>query len=190
MQADFPINAFATVARVMRGRPTARIASVVPPEARDPGSFAAKPDKRSYVKLRSTVTTALRLCVLAGLLGLMGADARAGSFGTASWYGGRFFEHRLMANGCPYHGSQLTAASRVLPLGAWVLVRNLHNQRSVVVQITDRGPFVAHRILDLSHASAKALDMIAAGIVAVEVQPIAGPLVARCAHLKPRRRLS
>jgi rare lipoprotein A len=75
-----------------------------------------------------------------------------------------------MSNGCVFRADRLTAASRVLPIGAWVRVTSRRNRRSVVVEITDRGPYVAGRVLDLSRAAAERLDMVAAGIVLVSIE--------------------
>ncbi len=64
---------------------------------------------------------------------------------------------------------QLTAAHRELPLGTWVMVTNLNNERSVEVRVNDRGPFVPDRILDVSYAAARMLGMIGPGLVPVRV---------------------
>jgi rare lipoprotein A len=73
--------------------------------------------------------------------------------GEASWYGG-FFHGRKTAMGTTYNKNELTAAHRTLKLGTWVRVTNLANNESVIVQVTDRGPYVANRILDLSERAA------------------------------------
>lgn len=91
--------------------------------------------------------------------------------GIASWYG-RYHEGRRMANGCPFRLAALSAASRTLPLGTVVRVISLANGRSVEVPITDRGPYIRGRVIDLSRAAAVRLDMVAAGIVAVSIVPI------------------
>jgi rare lipoprotein A len=93
--------------------------------------------------------------------------------GLASWYGARH-EGLRMANGCRFRSALPSAASRVLPIGAWVRVRRLHSQRSIVVEVTDRGPYVGGRVLDLSRAAAVELDMLAAGIVMVSIEPVSG----------------
>lgn len=85
-----------------------------------------------------------------------------------------------MANGCVFRAARLTAASRTLPLGSVVRVTRLHPPRSVVVEITDRGPYVPGRIIDMSRAAAVALDMLAVGIVAVSVEPISVRLPIGC----------
>lgn len=74
-------------------------------------------------------------------------------YGVASWYGKRF-KGRIMANGKPFNPAKYTAASRTLPFGTLVKVTNLRNHKTVVVQITDRGPWIPGRVLDLSHGAA------------------------------------
>ena len=70
---------------------------------------------------------------------------------------------------------KLTAAHRTLPFGTWVDVRNLSNDKRVVVRINDRGPFVDGRIIDLSRAAARAIDMIGPGVVRVRLEVTAAP---------------
>ena len=74
------------------------------------------------------------------------------------------------ASGTPLNDSISTAAHRTLPFGTRVRVTNLSNGRSDVVKITDRGPFVKNRIIDVSQNAAKKLGMIEAGIIAVEIE--------------------
>jgi rare lipoprotein A len=88
--------------------------------------------------------------------------------GVASWYGPDFYGHRT-ANGEMYDGTQLTAAHRTLPLPVNVRVTNLENGRSVVVRVNDRGPYAKGRIIDLSAAAAKALDVVGNGTAKVRV---------------------
>jgi rare lipoprotein A len=83
--------------------------------------------------------------------------------GVASWYGGRFHGRRT-ASGERFDLNALTAAHRTLPFGTVVRVRSLDNGREVDVRINDRGPHVAGRIIDLSHAAAKALDLHEDGV--------------------------
>ena len=64
----------------------------------------------------------------------------------------------------------LTAAHRTLPFGTIVLVTNLHNGKTVVVRITDRGPYGRGRIIDVSRAAARQLDMIDSGTATVTVE--------------------
>ncbi len=91
--------------------------------------------------------------------------------GIASWYGGKFHGRRT-ANGETYNMYDLTAAHRWLPFGTLVRVTNLRNHKSVVVRINDRGPFVKNRIIDLSYAAARALDMIKTGTAPVELEKL------------------
>ncbi|HEX4965284.1 MAG TPA: septal ring lytic transglycosylase RlpA family protein [Thermoanaerobaculia bacterium] len=91
--------------------------------------------------------------------------------GQASWYGSQF--HGLeTASGVPFDMNAMTAAHRTFPLGTRVLVRNLENDRKVVVEINDRGPYIAGRDIDLSYAAARALGMVAPGVVKVEIRPL------------------
>lgn len=91
--------------------------------------------------------------------------------GKASYYA-RKFQGRDMANGQPYRRGKMTAAHRTLPLGTKVKVTNVRTNKSVKVEITDRGPFVKGRIVDLSEKAARRLDFIKAGVVPVEVKVI------------------
>lgn len=93
--------------------------------------------------------------------------------GLASWYGPGF-DGKRAANGEVYDMNQLTAAHRTLPFDTVVQVRNRDNGRRVEVRITDRGPFVKGRIIDLSYEAAKQLDMLGPGVVPVEIRIIAG----------------
>src|SRR3990167_6918171 len=84
--------------------------------------------------------------------------------GNASWYG-HPYHCRRTASGEVYDMAQMTAAHRTLPFGAWILVENRLNARTTEVRVTDRGPFVGDRILDLSPAPARALGALGAGAV-------------------------
>ncbi|MGQ9633276.1 MAG: septal ring lytic transglycosylase RlpA family protein [Bryobacteraceae bacterium] len=94
--------------------------------------------------------------------------------GIASWYGHPYHGRRT-ASGEIYNMEKLTAAHRTLPFGTWVEVTNLDNRKRVRVRITDRGPFVEGRIIDLSLAAAREIDMVRAGIVKVRVEVVSGP---------------
>ena len=94
--------------------------------------------------------------------------------GVASWYG-RPYHGRLAANGEIYDMEKLTAAHRTLPFDTWLRVVNLGNGKTVEVRINDRGPFVEGRIIDLSHAAARAIDMIGSGIARVRIEVIRTP---------------
>ncbi len=89
-------------------------------------------------------------------------------YGVASWYGKKFHGNPT-ASGEIYDMYQLTAAHKTLPLGTYVMVTNLENNRSVEVKINDRGPFVRGRIIDLSYAAASSIDIVERGTSRVRV---------------------
>jgi rare lipoprotein A len=101
---------------------------------------------------------------------------RPGDFetGVASWYG-KPYHGRPAANGEIYDMEKLTAAHRTLPFNTWVRVYDLENNKAVEVRIIDRGPFVDGRIIDLSHAAAREIEMIGPGIARVRVEVIRAP---------------
>jgi rare lipoprotein A len=88
--------------------------------------------------------------------------------GIASWYG-KEFHGRKTSNGEIYNMYGLSAAHKTLPLGTWVRVRNLANERSLELRINDRGPFVRGRVIDLSYGAAKQLGVVGPGTAKVEV---------------------
>jgi rare lipoprotein A len=93
--------------------------------------------------------------------------------GLASWYGSRF-HGRPTANGEIVDMYELSAAHRTLPLPSTMIVTNLNNNLSVTVRINDRGPFVDtdNKVIDLSYAAAKQLDMINEGFAMVEIKRV------------------
>src|SRR5579885_2755073 len=91
--------------------------------------------------------------------------------GIASWYGAPS-HGRPTSSGEIYDQEQLTAAHRTLPFGTWVDVTNLDNGKRVEVRITDRGPFVKDRIIDLSLAAAREIDMVRQGTARVRLKII------------------
>jgi len=95
--------------------------------------------------------------------------------GLASWYGFPY-DGQPAASGEIYHQEAMTAAHRTLPFGSLVRVRRLDRNRSVVVRINDRGPFVASRVIDLSHAAAIRLGFADRGTAPVALEVIARPL--------------
>lgn len=100
-------------------------------------------------------------------------------YGIASWYG-EPYHGRNSANGERYDMHSLTAAHRTMPFGTWVRVDNQTNRKSVAVRITDRGPFVGDRIIDLSRKAAEQISMIGPGTAPVKltvIEPPAGQVV-------------
>ncbi len=93
--------------------------------------------------------------------------------GLASWYGPGF-NGRPTASGEPYNMWAFTAAHKTLPLGTLVKVTNLENGKSVIARITDRGPFVPGRIIDLSARCAQCLGCFRDGLAKVKVQAVQG----------------
>ncbi len=95
--------------------------------------------------------------------------------GKASWYGAPY-HNRRGSNGEIYDMHELTAAHRTLPLGSTVRVTNLKTGHSTIVRITDRGPFVEGRIVDLSLAAAKQADVWQAGVAQVRLEVLRTPV--------------
>jgi len=98
-----------------------------------------------------------------------GARAIVTETGMASWYGPPY-HNRRGSNGEIYDMNAMTAAHRTFPLGSIVRVTNTKTGASAVVRITDRGPFIPGRILDLSLAAAKKLDVVRPGVTEVRVE--------------------
>lgn len=94
--------------------------------------------------------------------------------GKASYYG-RQFAGKKMADGTPMNPESSAAASKTLPLGTKAKVTNLKNGRSAVVEIRDRGPYVAGRTIDVTPKTARELGMTKDGVAPVEVAPIEVP---------------
>jgi rare lipoprotein A len=94
--------------------------------------------------------------------------------GLASWYGGPY-HNRRGSNGEIYNMHAMTAAHRTLPLGSIVRVINVKTGDAALVRITDRGPFVEGRILDLSQAAAKKIDIMQAGVAMVRIEVLSAP---------------
>ncbi len=91
--------------------------------------------------------------------------------GIGTWYGKKF-HGRKTASGEVFDMNAMTAAHKTLPLGTRVKVTNLKNGKSIVVRITDRGPFSKTKIIDLSRRGAELLDFRYAGITKVRVQAL------------------
>jgi rare lipoprotein A len=92
-------------------------------------------------------------------------------YGQASWYGQKFHGH-LTSNGEIYDMFSMTAAHKTLPLPSFVKVTNLDNQKVTIVRVNDRGPFHPGRVIDLSYAAAKKLDVLSTGVANVKVEVV------------------
>jgi rare lipoprotein A (peptidoglycan hydrolase) len=122
----------------------------------------------AFVRYRSfTVATILGLISL-GIIGCSKEPTHSLQ-GVASWYG---YPHhgRITASGRRFDMHELTAAHRTLPLGTRLRVTNLIGGRSVIVTITDRGPFVKNRVIDLSYAAARQIGMLSSGTAPVQLK--------------------
>jgi rare lipoprotein A len=93
--------------------------------------------------------------------------------GNASWYGVPFHGRRA-SNGEIYDMYKLTAAHRTLPFETMVRVTNVNNGKSTVVRITDRGPFVENRVIDLSLAAAREIELVGPGVASVHLEVLGG----------------
>ena len=105
--------------------------------------------------------------VLIGFLTLGGFDSGVeakSTTGMASFYK----SGKKTANGERFNPNGLTAAHRTLPFGTKLLVTNLHNGKSVVVRINDRGPFIRGRVIDLSLGAAKLVGLTRSGVAKVK----------------------
>ncbi len=91
--------------------------------------------------------------------------------GMASWYG-KDFHGKMTSNGEVYDMYGMTAAHKTLPLGTYVKVTRLDKDKSAVVRINDRGPFVKGRIIDLSYSAAKELDIVGEGVAMVRIEAL------------------
>lgn len=154
------LGACGSVAPVRDGPPAGSIAI---PDL--PGDPTPRPEPRSrYGNMAEYEVLGKRYRVM---------DSSAGYVerGVASWYGKKF-HGRLTSNRETYDMYAMSAAHKSLPLPTYVRVRNLENNRSIIVRVNDRGPFAHNRIIDLSYAAALRLDMVKTGTALVEVTAI------------------
>jgi len=98
-------------------------------------------------------------------------NAQITEIGQASFYADKF-DGRITASGEIFDQSKLTAAHRTLPFGSKLKVTNLENNKSVVVTVNDRGPFVNDRIIDISKSAADKIDFAGKGVVKVKIEVI------------------
>ena len=114
--------------------------------------------KKTNVTFSAAVITLLTMTI----------PGHADSVGVASYYG-KEMGGRRTANGERFNPTGLTAAHRSLPFGTKLQVTNLKNGKSVVVRVTDRGPFRRGRMLDLSYGAAEAVGMVKTGTAKVKI---------------------
>ncbi len=126
--------------------------------------------KIKELKIKKIIIFLLTIIMAAGACTTMKPKAEGPvQTGMASWYGPNF-HGKQTANQEVYNMYDLTAAHQTLPFGTRVMVTNLNNNRSAEVRINDRGPFVKNRIIDLSYAAARMLDMIGSGTAPVRLE--------------------
>ncbi|HUS19992.1 MAG TPA: septal ring lytic transglycosylase RlpA family protein [Terriglobales bacterium] len=94
--------------------------------------------------------------------------------GVASWYGPPY-HNRKAANGEVFDMHQLTAAHKTLPLGSVIRVTNLNNGQAALMRVTDRGPFIGDRVLDLSMGAAKEIGVYRSGLAKVKIEVLDSP---------------
>lgn len=93
-------------------------------------------------------------------------------YGNASFYSVKSNKGSITASGERLDDKKLTAAHRTLPFGSIVKVTNVSNNRSVIVRITDRGPFISGRVIDVSVAAAKSLGFVEKGVTKVKLERV------------------
>lgn len=111
----------------------------------------------------------LTLCMAVAMCIAVSMDANAQQNGRASYYHNSL-HGRTMSNGQPYDRNRLTCAHRTLPFGTKLRVTNQANGKQVIVEVTDRGPFVRGRVIDLSYAAAREIGMIATGVGSIRIE--------------------
>ncbi len=158
-------------------------------------ALATKVGEKCGLAMRRTAPLLMLLAVVAMLpacahrgKGPESAEPGMTQKGEASWYG-RPYHGRRTASGEIYDMYALTAAHRTLPFGTRVEVTRRDNHRSVVVRINDRGPFVKHRIIDLSYAAARKIGLDVDGVAPVTIRVLSAgerPRTSRTETTPPR----
>ena len=111
------------------------------------------------------------ISLLLGLLTACGGKSAFTQTGQGSYYADKF-AGRATSSGAPYRPGRLTAAHNTLPFGTRIKVTNVRNGRSVKVVVTDRGPHVKGRIVDVSKRAARKLGLLEAGVVPVQLKVV------------------
>lgn len=130
------------------------------------GKMVSIPTKR---KIHGIVLTFIVMGIVLAVSGLKPSQKKVyHAVGGASWYGKKF-QGKKTASGQKFNMYEMSGAHRTLPFNTWVTVKNLKNNKEVKVKIIDRGPFAKDRIIDVSYAAAKKLDMLHSGTARVEI---------------------
>ncbi len=130
--------------------------------------FFLHAQKDRFVQMKKPAVILLLLVTLASCH-RKSYTGRGSETGIASYYA-ESYNGRKTANGEIFQSSDMTAAHKKLPFGTKVKVTNLANGKTVKVRVNDRGPFVSGRIIDLTRAAAKKLDMVTAGVARVKIR--------------------
>jgi rare lipoprotein A len=142
------------------------IARNVPPAPSLPAHISTSPTATSHTIPLSSTTSGIHVDPNARVIW--------SEVGYASWYGPNY-HNKKAANGEIYNQNEMTAAHNTLPLNSIVRVVNLKSNQSTVVRITDRGPFVGNRIIDLSAAAAIAVNVYLPGTAEVRLDVLEAP---------------
>lgn len=160
------------------GHPKAAHVQVPPPPAPEAASVpAAAEPSASVPSVREKSSRSGKEADLAEPVLPANAKAMATEIGLASWYGPPY-HNRRGSNGQVYNMHAMTAAHRTYPLGSIVRVTNVKTGSAALVRITDRGPFIRGRVIDLSLAAAERVDVKKAGIAKVKIELMESPAVA------------
>jgi rare lipoprotein A len=158
------------------GKKQARVAPPPPPAATVPASNPSSAKRPEATPQSGTDKTQEKAGEASSVISVPeGTKPLSVETGKASWYGAPY-HNRRSSNGEIYDMHELTAAHRTLPLGSTVRVTNLKTGHSTIVRITDRGPFVEGRIVDLSLAAAKQADIWQAGVAQVRLEVLRTPV--------------
>ena len=127
--------------------------------------------KTPFLSISLTVISLACLSLLTGCSHMPTKTAPNVYYGKASYYGDKH-QGKLTANGEIYDRNTLTCAHKELPFKTMCRVTNLANNKSVVVRVNDRGPFIQGRIIDLSYKAMEMLDGLGTGVIDVRVEII------------------
>ena len=158
------------------GHPKAARVDVPPPPAPESSTETteSQPTPRSVPNTKESVPPPAGKADLAEPTIPANAKPIATETGLASWYGPPY-HNRRGSNGEVYNMHAMTAAHRTFPLGSIVRVTNVKTGSTALVRITDRGPFIPGRVVDLSLAAAKKVDVVRPGIAQVKVELMESP---------------
>lgn len=158
------------------GHPKTAHVDVPPPPAPEAASIP-NPPSPNIPSTKEKVSRPAERADLAEPVLPSSAKPLATEIGLASWYGPPY-HNRRGSNGEVYNMHAMTAAHRTYPLGSIVRVTNVRTGSAAVVRITDRGPFIRGRVIDLSLAAAEKLDVKRPGVAKVKIELMQSPGIA------------